>query len=327
MTIGNSFGETGQLGYDELPVRLHAEGSPHGVKWSPSILEETSCDIDVTYWPFDTQLCGIDFVAQASSRDELRVIAWGKDEGATGMDGIYRDSFHVDSNWILENACVGKRKRLTPGIKFWLMFRRRTSYYVTNIILPVIFLSLNCPVVFILPLDCGEKMSFSITVLLAFAVYLSIVSSMLPVTSLNTAIITIYLTLMIALSTASILITAVTLRLNDCLESQKAGTKLKRFVTFIDVFMPGKVSHTKMMHSSTGVEEEQQHEPTAQAKDNVWEENLTLRRATAKLDVFFFFLLIVTIALGTLAIFLIIVVGGSQSFPTHPSYTQPVLCY
>ena len=243
ITFANSVSGTGQLGYDELPVRLYANGSLYTVEWSPTMLVETSCDIDVTYWPFDTQLCGIEIEAQTSSWDELAFgfvlpgwKGWIPDDLVADFYGISTDLYQENSNWILESACLGNPRRFTkikiPGLIYWLKFRRRTSYYVNTIILPVIFLTVNCPVIFLLPLDCGEKMGYDITVLLAFAVYLSIVSSMLPVTSLTTSILTIYLNLLLALSTVSILITALTLRLNSDQDSQEASPSLKRFVIF-----------------------------------------------------------------------------------------------
>ena len=68
-------------------------------------------------------------------------------------------------------------------ITFTLVLHRMSTYHVLAIIIPVLFLSLTATLVFALPADSGEKMGTSITVLLAFAVYLSIVSDQMPQTS------------------------------------------------------------------------------------------------------------------------------------------------
>ncbi|XP_055954375.1 neuronal acetylcholine receptor subunit alpha-7-like [Patella vulgata] len=54
-----------------------------------------------------------------------------------------------------------------------------------NIILPVLFLSFMGALVFMLPADAGEKISLAITILLAYIVFLTIVSESMPQTSLQ----------------------------------------------------------------------------------------------------------------------------------------------
>ena len=70
-------------------------------------------------------------------------------------------------------------------VAFAITMKRLRLYYVVTIVIPVLFLSLTATLVFALPADRGEKMGTSITVLLAFAVYLTIVSDQMPQTSSN----------------------------------------------------------------------------------------------------------------------------------------------
>ena len=58
-------------------------------------------------------------------------------------------------------------------------------FYILNIILPCIMLSILQLCVFLAPPPSGEKISLSITVLLSFTVFLLIVSESMPQTSLN----------------------------------------------------------------------------------------------------------------------------------------------
>ena len=69
------------------------------------------------------------------------------------------------------------------SVVFSLRLQRLRTYYVVAIVIPVLFLSLTATLVFALPADSGEKMGTSITVLLSFAVYLTIVSDQMPQTS------------------------------------------------------------------------------------------------------------------------------------------------
>ena len=75
-----------------------------------------------------------------------------------------------------------------PRIQFQLTLKRLRTYYVMNVILPVIFLSLTASLVFYLPAEAGEKIGMSMTVLLAYAVYLTIIADNMPQTSLQVEI-------------------------------------------------------------------------------------------------------------------------------------------
>jgi hypothetical protein len=57
---------------------------------------------------------------------------------------------------------------------------RDPMYYITNIILPAIVISLLVLTVFFLPCESGEKVSLGITILLAFTVFQLVVSDTLP---------------------------------------------------------------------------------------------------------------------------------------------------
>jgi hypothetical protein len=77
-------------------------------------------------------------------------------------------------------------------IHFSFTFKRRTSFHLMNTIIPMFLLvSMTC-FVFRIPVDAGEKLGYSLTVLLAFAVYLTLVSDNIPTTSTNTSYICTY---------------------------------------------------------------------------------------------------------------------------------------
>ena len=74
-------------------------------------------------------------------------------------------------------------------VEFTLYLRRRYAFYVMNVIVPCILLSVLVMVSFCLPPDAGEKISLGISVLLAFTVFLLMVAENVPRTSLHTPII------------------------------------------------------------------------------------------------------------------------------------------
>ena len=68
-------------------------------------------------------------------------------------------------------------------ITFSFTFQRRSSYHVMTTIIPMFLLAFLSCYVFKLPVDAGEKLGYCLTVLLAFAVYLTLVSDNIPTTS------------------------------------------------------------------------------------------------------------------------------------------------
>lgn len=71
--------------------------------------------------------------------------------------------------------------------------KRRPAFAVINIVLPMVFMVVLNLLVFILPVDSGERVSYSITVLLAIAVFLTLVGDNLPKTSTPTALLSYFL--------------------------------------------------------------------------------------------------------------------------------------
>ena len=70
-----------------------------------------------------------------------------------------------------------------PAIQFSLKLERKYSYYLLNMVLPVIFLAFLGAFVFLLPVECGEKNGFALTILLSLSVVMTIVSDSIPPTS------------------------------------------------------------------------------------------------------------------------------------------------
>ena len=61
--------------------------------------------------------------------------------------------------------------------------KRRTSYHVVSLIIPIIAVFFLISLVFILPHDSGERVGFSTTVLLSIIVYLIMIQDLLPESS------------------------------------------------------------------------------------------------------------------------------------------------
>ncbi|XP_078309660.1 acetylcholine receptor subunit beta-like [Crassostrea virginica] len=134
IVIKNGLTAFSMMGGDFYYLYVYYNGS---VYWYPYMVFETSCDLDVTYFPFDTQTCSVIIISWSYSRWEVNFT-----------------------------------------------------------------------------IDAGEKMGYSVTIFLAYAVFLSIVSDELPMNSDSTSILSIYLMTESSMSAMSLLISSVQLRLN-----------------------------------------------------------------------------------------------------------------
>ncbi|XP_059159000.1 neuronal acetylcholine receptor subunit alpha-6-like [Physella acuta] len=108
-------------------------------------------------------------------------------------------------------------------IKFFL--KRRPTFLLINIILPVVFLSFLNLLVFIIPVESGDKISYGITVLLALSVYMSIVSSLLPSSSLTTPKLTLYLFILLIISMLTVIDSIVIVVLDNLEEKELVRLK------------------------------------------------------------------------------------------------------
>ncbi|GFN93435.1 acetylcholine receptor subunit alpha-like 2 [Plakobranchus ocellatus] len=79
VVIENSVESQKQLGYDENVVMVDSSGL---VTWKPSQVIKTGCDIDVTYYPFDTQVCNIIVSTWMSTKDDIDI---DPDAGSQGL--------------------------------------------------------------------------------------------------------------------------------------------------------------------------------------------------------------------------------------------------
>nr|XP_022295994.1 acetylcholine receptor subunit beta-like isoform X1 [Crassostrea virginica] len=201
------------MGGDFYYVCVYNDGS---VYWYPYTVFETSCDLDVTYFPFDTQTCSVIITSWSYSHWEVNF--------TIGSDKIGFYEFVPNGIWdlISYDATTDFDSSLSE-LSFNLKLKRKSLYFVLNLILPIMFVSILSLVVFIIPVDAGEKMGYSVTIFLAYAVFLSIVSDELPMNSDSTSILSIYLMTESSMSAMSLLISSVQLRLNHRKPGKRIG--------------------------------------------------------------------------------------------------------
>ena len=133
-------------------------------------LVSVSCMINIEFYPFDTQECPVWFMLTGYFSTEAQLHAVNKEAPL---------KYHFDNGmWEL----IMSEARAEYGVLYGVNLKmKRTPYFVIVIdIIPIILLSLMSFMVFLLPPESGERMSYSITILLALIVFLTIISETIP---------------------------------------------------------------------------------------------------------------------------------------------------
>ena len=167
--------------FERIRVLLAHDGLLH---WEPGGIFRTTCDIDITYFPFDVQHCPLLIGAYSYYSTKMNITNRSND--ISTHDFRLNGEWHVygtSAAWNITvlDCCMDKGY---PHVVFTLHLRRRDKFYMMNIVLPCVMLSVLIMIGFFLPPDAGEKISLGISVLLAFTVFLLMIADNIPRTSL-----------------------------------------------------------------------------------------------------------------------------------------------
>ena len=138
-----------------------------------AITRNTVCNLDHTQFPFDTQLC---YVVVYSFSDAVSV-----DVHPSVVDSSTSSAFLQKSSW--ELMSVGKVRLLYGPEKIPVMqmeLRRGTTFYIMCLVTPMVLTSYANTLVFLVPLQSGEKVSFLVTLFVSTSVYVSFFSEVMP---------------------------------------------------------------------------------------------------------------------------------------------------
>ena len=191
------------LGTDWNKIRYHSTGQ---ADWYPGDLLKASCTINVYYFPFDTQVCDLVMQVYGYGINEIKLFSSRDDVDLSGMA--------PHNAWIISKTEAYVTEFFsTSRVIFRFHFERRPQFVVVIVILPILFMCLLNVMVFLLPVDSGERIGFAITVLLAIAVYMTIVSDNLPKTSEPLPLISYLLIICLGVSVLITVVTVLNLRL------------------------------------------------------------------------------------------------------------------
>ncbi|XP_033112744.1 neuronal acetylcholine receptor subunit alpha-10-like isoform X2 [Anneissia japonica] len=203
LTLENNVDEEYNQFQPNTPVEVCSDGR---VNYSTYTIFRSSCHISIALFPFDNQTC------------TLRFSSW-----------IY-DIFHLDINphiltsdqgYLFEDygvwrlLSIEKRRKVNeykenihPFVYavFTIYIRRRYRFYFLFILIPYSFCSVLICLMFFIPFESGEKLSYGITAVLGLIVFQEIIAMSLPPVGNESSVIGKFFTSVIGIGIMSLIV-------------------------------------------------------------------------------------------------------------------------
>ncbi|XP_053385420.1 neuronal acetylcholine receptor subunit alpha-3-like isoform X1 [Mercenaria mercenaria] len=203
MIVENSVDDIDVLSKPNIPMRIISNGF---VAWMPAGIFTTYCESDVTYWPLDTQKCDIILSSWGYTAREVELVF--------DDDVIVTSFYQENGEWEFigntsSSVVIRRELQSFSRLIFTLSFRRRPLFHLLNTLFPVVLMGFLTVAIFKLSPESGERVGLALTILLAYAVYLGLISESIPQTSLTASLLSTYLASILLLQTLAVLLTVI----------------------------------------------------------------------------------------------------------------------
>ncbi|KAM3721989.1 Acetylcholine receptor [Dirofilaria immitis] len=210
------------------------------VEWAPPATYKSMCQINVEWFPFDEQTCEMKFGSWTYNGLEVDLkhkesdIERKEKKIIPGIDGEYIETiwivdqgidlsdYYPSGEWDILGVPSKRHEIRYPccespfiDLTYEIHLRRKTLFYTMNLIIPIVGISFLTALVFYLPSDGGEKISFCISILISLTIFLLLLVEITPSTSLVIPLIGKYLLFTMILVTLSIIVTIITLNVHN----------------------------------------------------------------------------------------------------------------
>ena len=162
-------------------VHVTSDGN---VLWSRPGMIKATCRFDLTHFPYDEQNCKLKLGSWSYTGYHLIL---QKYDPAIDLDNYqeneewYLKSTNADINKVIYNCCPDEYYDIT----FRFSLKRHSGYYETNIIIPTFATASLILITLLIPWESGERISFTVTVMLSLIVFLLLLSDILPKSNQN----------------------------------------------------------------------------------------------------------------------------------------------
>ncbi|XP_007437942.1 neuronal acetylcholine receptor subunit alpha-9 [Python bivittatus] len=198
------------------------------ITWDAPSITKSSCVVDISYFPFDSQQCNLTFGSWTYNGNQVDIF--------NTLDSGDLSDFIEDVEWEIHGMPAVKNvitygccSEPYPDVTFTLILKRKSTFYIFNLLLPCLLISFLAPLGFYLPADSGEKVSLGVTVLLALTVFQLMVAESMP-PSENVPLIGKYYIATMTMITASTALTIIIMNIHYCGSGAKPVPQWARVV-------------------------------------------------------------------------------------------------
>ncbi|XP_052820518.1 neuronal acetylcholine receptor subunit alpha-2-like [Mya arenaria] len=298
IVISKSFDGHGGVGNPETDILMVSWNGI--VQWVPDSTYSVVCDVDIQYFPFDDQTCTVTYYAADETVDTVELDHYlGTDMSEYSENpswlivGASRNRYVKENNWYID-------------VKFRL--QRRANFAAFTLITPLMMLAFLNICVFLVPINSGEKGSFSVTMFLSYGIFFTMISDSLPHNSLQISFFILLIVALLCLSVVAVFYTVIQAKLVTVIGSKQCPITCLRKLRWSKVNKVTPIEH----YIETG-------------KQDPEDEPYTWKDFLEHLDTFLFVLFLVTILLITALFFAILmrnVATVDNMFDEDPETTK-----
>ncbi|CAH8435687.1 unnamed protein product [Schistosoma turkestanicum] len=171
-------------------------------------------------------------------------------------------SYWDSTDWMLKQAVLSYTYRSTDLLTAWkpitsifnikfcdnqmntrqtdlvlkLFLQRRSFFYIWNIVVPCILLTLLTLFTFWTPIDSGEKVTLGLSVFLAFSMFMMLIAERVPPTAKNIPLIGVYMTSVMSITVGSVVVCVIVINLDARGEKLSRAPKWLRRISKLGIF-------------------------------------------------------------------------------------------
>ncbi|XP_041371894.1 neuronal acetylcholine receptor subunit alpha-10-like [Gigantopelta aegis] len=216
-------------------VQVHSDGS---VFWPVPVKLKSACKVNINYFPFDEQVCLLQFGSWVYNGQWLDYTPMFNDTPVELTNYVNNSEWELYSATLEQSGVTATmtsspsqssssqspRRCLSdhPKLTYKLLLHRKTFYYLFNVIVPCIMLSVLTLLTFWLPPTSGEKVTLGLSVFLAFSMFMLLIAEEVPATSDTVPLIGIYLCVVMTMTSASVMVAVIVINIYN------RGMKMRR---------------------------------------------------------------------------------------------------
>lgn len=153
VVVSNAFDDVGNIDTENGVIVINDGGE---MIWKPRVIITSLCTTNVQYFPFDIQTCNISFAILGYMPKEVKFVTFGE-------ESIDIKNLNSNAEWTIDQSKVYNTfSQQSSKIHFEITMARKPVYFVINLLLPVLLITILITCSFMLPAEEGRGQLVSI---------------------------------------------------------------------------------------------------------------------------------------------------------------------